>query len=97
MSKSITEVHTNHGRKYLQLLCKHFGHKVPVSFSATDGRIDLPFGRCDLVADDTKLTMKASSDSAELNKLEQVIGSHLMRFAFREKLALDWRRIADPA
>lgn len=94
MTSSQSTIATDHASKYLQQLCKHFGHKVPVTFSETGGKIELPFGACVLVATSSGLTMTATADAADLSKLERVMGDHLTRFAFRENLTPTWQRAA---
>lgn len=85
-------VPTPHASRYLQTLCKHFGHKVAVEFDATAGRITLPFGACALRADEAALEMSVEAgDDAALRKAAQVIASHLERFAFRENPTITWR------
>lgn len=78
--------------KYLQLLCKHFGHKVQVDYTPTTGRIVFPFGLCELNAKDDRLDITVSGDSSELDRLEGAVGDHLARFAFRENLTVSWTR-----
>jgi len=90
MNQSISHVETPKASRYLQQLCKHFGHKVPVEFDTRQGSITLPFGTCALLAGEGSLTMTVSGDDTE--KLEQVFGSHLERFAFRESLNVAWER-----
>tara|TARA_R110001599_G_scaffold183562_1_gene376837 strand:+ start:1444 stop:1728 length:285 start_codon:yes stop_codon:yes gene_type:complete len=90
MNQSISYIQTAKADSYLRQLCKHFGHKVPVEFVAQKGFISLPFGTCDLLAQAGALTLTVSGDDIE--KLEQVIGSHLERFAFRESLDVTWER-----
>lgn len=83
---------TTNASRYLGTLCKHFGHKVPVEFDTTQGRIDLPFGQCTLTADNMALNLTITApDQAALDRLIQVIGSHLERFAFRENPQFDWQ------
>ena len=83
---------TAHAGRYLGTLCKHFGHKVPTGLADGVGWIELPFGRCDLVASDEDLRLTASAEApADLSKVQQVITSHLERFAFRENPELDWQ------
>ncbi len=95
-SQAIFET-ANAGR-YLGTLCKHFGHKVPTGLTDGVGWIELPFGRCDLVASDVDLTLTASAEAtADLSKVQKVLTSHLERFAFRENPALDWKDPATPA
>ena len=84
---------TENAERYLGTLCKHFGHKVPVSFEPGSGRIELPFGQCDLRADTAGLGLTASAaDAPALDKTIQVITNHLERFAFRENPDLNWSR-----
>ncbi|MFY0647652.1 DUF2218 domain-containing protein [Sulfitobacter geojensis] len=86
-----TTFKTEQAQRYLGTLCKHFGHKVPVELDGNTGRIELPFGQCELVANDDALDMKVSADTkADLDKTAQVIASHLERFAFRENPELEW-------
>ena len=89
--KAHTFFTTGNAQRYLGTLCKHFGHKVPVTHEPGSGRIDLPFGRCELRADETglDLTITAGNRPA-LDKTIDVISSHLDRFAFRENPDLRW-------
>ena len=48
---------TPNASRYLQQLCKHFAHKVPATFDAHHGEVELPPGRCVLDADETGLTI----------------------------------------
>ncbi|MDQ2095159.1 DUF2218 domain-containing protein [Rhodalgimonas zhirmunskyi] len=83
---------TENAERYLGTLCKHFGHKVPVTHDTGSGRIELPFGHCALTADETGLSLTATaSDLPQLDKTIEVISSHLDRFAFRENPQLDWQ------
>lgn len=89
---------TAHAGRYLGTLCKHFGHKVPTGQRDGRGWIELPFGRCDLAASDTDLRLTVSAEGAsELSKVQQIITSHLERFAFRENPELDWHGSTAPA
>ena len=84
---------TENAERYLGTLCKHFGHKVPVSHEPGSGRIELPFGQCDLRAETAGLALTAeATDTPGLDKTIQVITSHLERFAFRENPDLNWNR-----
>jgi hypothetical protein len=86
---------TTNGSKYLQQLCKHFAHKVEVTYDATSGQAALPPGPATLSADETGLTVQISAqDEDGLVKARHVIDAHLQRFAFREAFeAFDWHRI----
>ncbi len=92
MTTSVCTVATEHGSRYLQQLCKHFAHKVPATFDPAAGRIDFPIGEVALAADADGLTIRATpKDPAETEALRDVVARHLVRFAFRETLAFDWR------
>lgn len=94
MTTSIATVKTDRASIYLQQLCKHFSHKVPVTFTSEAGDITLPFGSSTLRVEDGVLTLSVTGNDTDLNKLEQFIGSHFARFAFRENLSLTWARDA---
>ncbi|MEM1428352.1 MAG: DUF2218 domain-containing protein [Pseudomonadota bacterium] len=94
MTHRIARLKTKHANRYLQQLCTHFGHKVPVRFNGAHGRIDLPFGTCLLDAEGDALTMRLESAEAEIGRLERVIGDHIARFAFRENPVIAWRPAA---
>lgn len=90
MTQSVSHVQTARASQYLQQLCKHFGHKVQVEFDSNNGSVTFPFGICSLQAKEDELIL--SVDGSNADKLEQVIGSHLERFAFRESLTVTWDR-----
>ncbi len=94
MNVSTAIVTTEHASKYLQQLCKHFGHKVPVEFTSEEGHVSLPFGSCQLRASADALTLQATGGSGDIGRLEAFLGSHLERFAFRENPEINWRRVA---
>lgn len=89
---SVAEVPTAHASRYLQQLCKHFAHKRPVSFDETAGHINFTIGDCRLSAAGETLVLRCEApDREQLAQLEDVVVRHLVRFAFREELRLDWR------
>ena len=89
--KANTYFKTENAARYLGTLCKHFGHKVPVTHDADVGRIELPFGICELRGDETGLAMNVTAkDKRHLDKTVQVVTSHLERFAFRENPEVSW-------
>lgn len=84
-------VPTDKASRYLQQLCKHFAHKLPVTFDEHKGSITFQIGECTLAADGEALTITATSPGeAELEQLKDVIVRHLVRFAFREELKVEW-------
>lgn len=95
MPTTTTRIPTASASRYLGQLVKHFGHKVPASQEGDRGRIEFGFGTVSLASDPEALTMTIDSPDAEnMARGEQVMGSHLERFAFRETLAIAWKRDA---
>ena len=83
---------TPNASKYLQQLCKHFGHKVEATYDETAGNVALPCGDTNITATDTTLTVTIDLRTAEDDAQGKfIIDSHLKKFAFREDFAeMDW-------
>jgi len=87
--------HTASASKYLQQLCKHFAHKVPAEWDASRGEVSFPFGFCSMEATGECLTIRCEAEEqSDLDRAKAVIDNHLERFAWREKLKLDWRDVS---
>ena len=85
MVETTRRFETEHGAKYLTQLCKHFAHKIEVSYADRHGECHFPFGNAVLDADDTALTIHViAPDAEQLARAKSVIDDHLARFAFRE-------------
>jgi hypothetical protein len=93
MSASRATVATASASRYLQQLCKHWGHKFEVIFDPHAGRVSLPFGPVDLKASDDALEVTCTIEGeGDLARMQQVVSEHLNRFAHREgELAFDWQ------
>lgn len=93
MPKSTSAFETERASRYLQAMCRHFAHKVPVSYDAARGRADMPFGLLNMhVTGDTLHLEIEAADDQLLDRMKGVVETHLARFAFREKLQkLDWQ------
>lgn len=77
---------------YAAQLVKHFAHKIPARFEAGDGEIGFAFGTCRLHAEGDRLTLSVTgADPGAISRLQDVVARHLLRFAFREELAIDWQ------
>jgi uncharacterized protein len=96
-------VATPHASKYLQQLCKHWEHNLPVRFDAVHGEItfakdargaDWPADAIvtlDAEADTLLLTINASAEG-QRDGLKGALERHVDRFAFREApLHYDWK------
>jgi len=102
-ASSTARVTTLHASRYLQQLCKHWGHNLTVEFTETKGTVTFP--RNARGADwpgDATLLMQAHEDGLEcrieasstgqLEALKGAVARHLDLFAFREApLGFDWR------
>lgn len=78
--------------RYIGRLCKHFAHKIPVTFDEQQGRIEFAFGLSLLHAEPTGLRLSVeSAKQDDLDKLKQVVANHFERFAWQEALTLDWQ------
>lgn len=94
MARSVATVPTTNAGRYLQQLCKHWGHRFEVVFDPQAGRIDFGDGQSVELAADARVlrVIVIDRDAARLDELEAVVAEHLQRFAFREALAFDWSR-----
>lgn len=96
MLRSEALVSTTNAARYMGQLCKHFSHKIPTTLSEAEGSITFAMGRCDLAAEKQFLTLRAeAADIEALTRVEEVVASHLDRFAFRDKPAVKWVRIVE--
>ena len=90
--QSWAEIPTSRASRYLQQLCKHFAHKLPVSFDPNAGKISFAIGDCALTADAERLRLDLTAFEGSLMvQLKDVVVRHLVRFAFREELAIAWQ------
>lgn len=88
---STATVMTPKAAGYAAQLAKHFAHKVPARFEGSDGAIAFPAGACRLHAEGDRLTMTVEAATPEgITTLQDVVARHLVRFAFREELAVAW-------
>ena len=95
METSTARVRTGKADRYLVQLCKHFGHRVPAEWSETDGVVRFEPGTCRMTAgDDTLILVCESATSEDLAVVETVVADHLLRFAWKEDLTVEWQKPA---
>ena len=83
---------TASGSKYLQRLCKHWGHKFEVEFSENTGHVRFPSAVATMEASaDALLVTIETDDPGSVEQFKAVVANHLDRFAFREApLPFEW-------
>ena len=91
MTVAVARVSTLHASRYLQQLCKHWGHKHPVVCAPENGRIEMSAGVLLMDADADGLRLHLAAGAQELERMQGVVADHLQRFAVRETLAFDWK------
>lgn len=91
MLTSTTRVETERAARYLGQLCKHFAHKVPARWDAGQGEVDFPMGGCRLHAEADALAIVCwAEERAALERVQGIVEDHLVRFGWREGLAVAW-------
>lgn len=85
-------------RRYLRQLCRHFGHKVEATFEehGQSGSIDFEKATGELDATDPEVLVATvtAPDAAAAEQYAGVIDRHLVKFAFREELTIEWSSAA---
>jgi hypothetical protein len=93
-----TRVKTANASRYLQQVCKHWSHRMPVTFTPTQAH--LPFNAenaCLMGADAEGLDVRIdAADASQASRLGNALVEHLRRFAFREGLEQPVWRVAAP-
>jgi len=77
---------TTSASRYLQQLCKHWAHKMPVDFTPEAGTITFPSGavaRLQAHTDRIEVHIATPNDDM-IPTMREVVARHLDRFAFRE-------------
>ncbi len=93
MISSQAHVQTSNASRYLVQLCKHFAHKIEVTYDSKNGHATFPFGTCTMQADETQLILQCTgNDEAALMRVQDILQEHLKGFAFREKPSIVWTR-----
>ncbi len=88
------QIPTPNAKRYLGQFVKHFAHKLPfVRHEANEhGEVEFPLGLCTLDADELRLSVIVNASTEEdINRLKDVVDRHLLRFAFRENISINWQ------
>ena len=92
MTTATAQIPTASGAKYLQQLCKHWGHKFDVDLSEQKGIVRFPAAVATMEADAHALLVTIEAQEKEaVERMKGVVASHLDQFAFREApLPFEW-------
>jgi hypothetical protein len=92
MNQVQARVPTAHGGKYVQQLCKHWAHKLPVELDGDTGVVTFVGAVATMKADGEVIEVSVrGNDHDQVDQLKDVVARHIDRFAFREApLTYDW-------
>ncbi len=92
ISEAYASVPTTSGGKYVQQLCKHWAHKLPVELEDDSGTVTFEGAVLTLRANAVAIDVSLRGENREtVERLKPVVSSHLDRFAFREApLTFNW-------
>ncbi len=95
MPNSQAQVATSMAGSYLFKLAKHFAKKVPVRQATEVAEVDFEFGHCRLAwlggeAAPVLHVACQAPDEASLQRMQNVVESHLALMTRREPLELRW-------
>jgi hypothetical protein len=93
---STASVPTQRAARYGKQLSAHLGRRLETSWdeSAGTGTVRFDAGDCTLTATPEALVLQATvhGDPADLQRVEDVVGRHLVRFGTRDELSVQWQR-----
>ena len=92
--ESTARVSTERPARYIKQLAQHFGNRIETRYDDDGGSLNFEYGRCELVAEDGAIVLRAQADDDEkLTRVEDVTGRHLERFGQKNELTVSWQRI----
>ncbi|SEC83291.1 hypothetical protein SAMN05216489_01747 [Streptomyces sp. 3213] len=94
MSRSEARVVTDRPQRYAKQLASHLGRRSETSWDeeAGEGRLVFQDGTGSLTATEGALLLAVEAEPEFLDRLEDVVGRHLVRFGTKDELVVEWRR-----
>ena len=93
---SVARVATDRPARYGKQLVSHLTRRLTGAWDADAGTGALTLGdagdHADLTAEDGVLVLTLLSDPAQLDRWEDVLGRHLVRFGAKDELVATWTR-----
>lgn len=87
-------VETSTPSKYINRLCKHFAHKVTVSYDDNHGEIEFKIGKGYIEKVKDGLKLKAEADNqTDLQEVIDIMDRHFIRVAWQEDIKLEWYKL----
>jgi hypothetical protein len=92
--RSEARIVTDRPHRYAKQLASHLGRRIQTEWSEETGtgRLDFPSGTGTLTAEQGALLLTVESDAEHVERLEEVIGRHLVRFGTKDELLVEWHR-----
>lgn len=95
MNTIFAAVSTPNGGKYVRQICKHWSHKFQTEVDGDTGKVVFPSAVAELAAGADGIAISITGEDRDaVERLTDVLASHIDRFAFREApltYAWDWR------
>ncbi|WP_214409414.1 DUF2218 domain-containing protein [Sphaerisporangium fuscum] len=94
MARSEARVATDRPHRYAKQLASHLGRRVEAVWDeeAGEGRLAFQVGTGTLTAEPGALLLAVEGDAENLERLEDVVGRHLVRFGAKDELVVEWKR-----
>ncbi|MFF3500366.1 DUF2218 domain-containing protein [Streptomyces sp. NPDC003247] len=94
MPRSEARVRTDRPHRYGKQLAAHLGRRAESNWDEEKGvgSITFPQGTGTLTATEDALLLTLDTEAEHLDRLEDVMGRHLVRFGTRDELVVEWHR-----
>jgi hypothetical protein len=94
MARSQARVATDRPHRYAKQLASHLGRKIEIHWDDETGLGSLSFsaGTGTMTATPDALLLVVEGEPEHLDRLEDVVGRHLVRFGAKDELLVEWHR-----
>jgi len=95
VSRSSARVSTDRPQRYAKQLASHLGRRIETSWSEEEGVGRLAFSdgaTGTMTAAPDALLLEVEGPAEEIERLEDVVGRHLVRFGSKDELVVTWTR-----
>lgn len=90
--KSLSKVTLTNPSRQLLRLCKHMGHKIPITHDEEKAELTFEFGVCQMLAEGNTLTMYCQTGSQEeLEQMQDIMARHLEQIAWQDEPKITWQ------